>query len=34
MSSLSTLLKAPGALIECDDDPEAVLEYKIGRAHV
>ena len=26
MSSLSTLLKAPGAMLECDDDPEAVYE--------
>jgi len=26
MSALTPLLKAPGALVECDDDPEAVLE--------
>jgi hypothetical protein len=26
MSSLTTMLKAPGALVECDDDPEAVFE--------
>jgi len=26
MSALTPLLKAPGALIECDDDPEAVFE--------
>lgn len=26
MSALNNLLKAPGALIECDDDPEAVYE--------
>jgi hypothetical protein len=26
MSSLDQMLKAPGALIECDDDPEAVYE--------
>ncbi len=26
MSSLAGMLKAPGALIECDDDPEAVYE--------
>jgi hypothetical protein len=27
MSSLEALLKAPGALYEVDDDPEAVHEY-------
>jgi hypothetical protein len=27
MSSLAAMLKAPGALIECDDDPEAVFEF-------
>jgi len=27
MSSLATMLKAPGAMIECDDDPEAIFEY-------
>ncbi len=26
MSALTHLLKAPGALIECDDDPEAIFE--------
>jgi hypothetical protein len=26
MSSLSTMLKAPGAVLECDDDPQAVYE--------
>ena len=26
MISLSTMLKAPGAMLECDDDPEAVYE--------
>jgi hypothetical protein len=26
MSALATMLKAPGALVECDDDPEAVFE--------
>ena len=27
MNSLATMLKTPGALVECDDDPEAVFEY-------
>jgi len=27
MSSLAAALKAPGALVECDDDPEAVFEF-------
>lgn len=27
MSSLAAMLKAPGALVECDDDPEAVYEF-------
>ena len=26
MSALATMLKAPGAMVECDDDPEAVFE--------
>ncbi len=26
MSSLAAMLKAPGAMLECDDDPEAVFE--------
>jgi hypothetical protein len=26
MTSLTTLLQAPGAMVECDDDPEAVFE--------
>lgn len=31
MSSLAAMLKAPGALIECDDDPEAVHELLCSR---
>ena len=27
MSSLSAMLKAPGAMVQCDDDPEAVYEF-------
>ena len=27
MSSLNAMLKAPGAMVECDDDPEAVFEF-------
>jgi hypothetical protein len=27
MSSLDAMLKTPGALVECDDDPEAVFEF-------
>jgi len=27
MTAIATLLQAPGALIECDDDPEAVFEF-------
>ena len=27
MSSLAAMLKAPGAMVECDDDPEAVYEF-------
>ena len=27
MSSLQAMLKAPGAMVECDDDPEAVFEF-------
>ena len=27
MSSLAAMLKTPGALVECDDDPEAVYEF-------
>jgi hypothetical protein len=27
MSSLASMLKTPGAMVECDDDPEAVFEY-------
>ena len=27
MSSLTTMLKAPGAMLEVDDDPEAVYEF-------
>ena len=26
-ASLDTMLKAPGAMVECDDDPEAVYEF-------
>jgi hypothetical protein len=31
MSSLDALLKAPGAMVECDDDPEAVYELLCAR---
>lgn len=31
MSSLTELLKGPGALVECDDDPEAVFEFLCAR---
>jgi len=27
MSSLPAMLKTPGAMVECDDDPEAVFEF-------
>jgi len=27
MSSLAAMLKAPGAMVECDEDPEAVFEF-------
>ena len=27
MSSLSAMLQAPGAMVQCDDDPEAVFEF-------
>ena len=27
MSSLATMLQAPGAMVQCDDDPEAVYEF-------
>ena len=26
MKSLGEMLKSPGAMVECDDDPEAVFE--------
>ena len=31
MSSLNAMLKAPGAMVECDDDPEAVFEFLCSR---
>lgn len=31
MSAITTLLQKPGALIECDDDPEAVFEFLCAR---
>ncbi len=31
MNSLDAMLKAPGALVECDDDPEAVYEFLCAR---
>ena len=27
MSSLATMLQTPGAMVQCDDDPEAVYEF-------
>ena len=31
MSSLAAMLKTPGAVVECDDDPEAVFEFLCSR---
>jgi len=31
MSSLAAMLKAPGAMVECDDDPEAVFDFLCAR---